>query len=55
MMKSRKLWGAILLIVIALTAVFTGKAQDFMIVSPFIMQIFGLYVIGNVGSKITKK
>ena len=54
-MKSRKLWGAIALILIALVTVFMGKAQEFMIVSPFIMQIFGLYVVGNVGSKIAKK
>jgi len=54
-MKSRKLWGAIILIAIALATVFLDRTTQFMEVSPFIMQVFGLYVIGNVGSKFTKK
>ena len=54
-MKSRKFLGAIILIAIALATVFLDKTAQFMQVSPFIMQVFGLYVIGNVGAKFTKK
>jgi len=54
-MKSRKLWGAIILITIAVASVFLDKAGEFMKVSPFIMQIFGLYIVGNIGTKFSKK
>ena len=54
-MKSRKLWGGIILIAIALAAVAFGKAGAFMEVSKFITMIFGMYVIGNVGEHLSKK
>ena len=54
-MKSRKLWGGIILICLALVAVVIDKANQFMVVSPFILTVFGLYVVGNIGEWIAKK
>ena len=54
-MKSRKLWGGVILITLALLAVIFGKAEEFMEVSTFITMVFGMYVIGNVGEHLSKK
>lgn len=53
-MKSRKLWGGVILIVIALLFALLKLADEFAKVSEFITMIFGLYVIGNVGEHISK-
>lgn len=54
-MKSRKLWFAVILMAIYVVAAFVGKGDEIMKVSTPLLTIFGTYVIGNVGSKFTKK
>lgn len=50
--NSRKLWIAIVLILVYIISAFIGFGDEIMKVSPAVMTIFGTYVIGNVGSKI---
>jgi len=52
---SRKLWLAIILILVYIISALSGLGDEIMKVSPAVMTIFGTYVIGNVGSKIANK
>lgn len=52
---SRKLWLAIILILVYVISALSGLGDEIMKVSPAVMTIFGTYVIGNVGSKIANK
>lgn len=54
-MKSRKLWFAVILMAIYVVSAFVGKADEIMKVSTPLLTIFGTYVIGNVGSKLSHK